>query len=62
MGVIFGKYRFLENIFEKIVKILKESLTTHINSVPRALRVFLNDSLCIFPPWVWSQIIFPSDK
>ena len=40
----------------------KESLKTHINSVLRALRVFKNDSLCVFPPWGWSQIIFWMDK
>ena len=55
-------FRFLENIFWKIVKIMKESWKTHINSVLRALRILKNDSSCIFPPWGWSQIIFWMDK
>ena len=66
MGVIFEKFvfRFFKNIIRKLCasKFIKESWTTHQNSVLSPLRILKNYSSCSFPPWGWSQSIFRMDK
>ena len=72
--VFFLKFQYLlENLqisdfFKNVVRIyfssksIKESWTTHQNSVLSPLRILKNDSSCSFPPWGWSQSIFWMDK